>query len=273
MAGRLCLLLNLACLMPACGDVLADAALPAAVPAASVPADVYAGTVERNKAIASRATGITYPYHVYLPAGYATSGKRYPVIYATDGQWNFRSFSRMLDQRGKAMILVGIEQGGPEPDRRAVDYTVDGAPAYIRFLREELVPVIEATYRTSPSRTFAGTSYGGLLGSLMLGSEAVTTPFFRNYLLFDGAFWAQTANSIQAEEARFAASPRLPVHLILTSASAPGNVEDVAAYEARYRHRGYVELVIDRKDFAVPHDRVAKPSFDWAIDLLDESLS
>jgi len=274
-AGRLTLLLGLAGLAGACGAEgrAADAQVPvASAPApASAPAApyVYAGTVERGHAITSRSTGITYPYHVYLPVGYASSGRRYPVLYATDGQWNFAAFSRMLDQRRKPMILVHVEQGGPEPDRRAIDYTADGAPAYSRFLKQELAPLIEASYRATAARGFVGTSYGGLLGAILLSQEDPAAPFFRNYLLFDGAFWALTARNLQDEEARFAASRRLPVHLVLSSASAPGNVDDVAAYEARYRSRAYEGLVINRRDFNVAHERVARPSFDWAIDQLD----
>jgi len=274
MSVRRCLLLGLACMACACRgvDPSADARPSSVQPppsASSAPAYVYAGTVERNKSIASGYTGIAYPFHVYLPQGYATSGRRYPVIYATDGQWSFQAFSRMLDQRHKQTILVSIEQGGPEPDRRAIDYTADGAPAYSRFLKQELVPLIEASYRTTTARTFAGTSYGGLLGAILLCHESSTTPFFGNYLLFDGAFWGLTSQNLRDEDARFAARRRLPVHLILSSASAPGNVQDVDAYEVRYRRRGYEGLVIDRRDFGVAHDHVAKPSFDWAIDLIE----
>ncbi|HEY1132480.1 MAG TPA: alpha/beta hydrolase-fold protein [Roseateles sp.] len=271
MSRRLSLLLSLACLLSACGGGGSSSdgtpwvtQTPASAPG---PAYVYAGTVERDKSIASRITGITYPYHVYLPEGYATSDKRYPVIYATDGQWTFPAFSQLLDKRRKPMILVNIEQGGP--DRRAVDYTVNGAPAYGRFLREELVPLIESAYRTTGVRSFSGTSYGGLLGALMLSTEDVKAPFFTNYLLFDGSFWAMTARNIQDEEARFSASRRLPVRLILSSANAPGNVRDVILYEARYRGRAYEGLIIDRKDFNVAHNDVGDPSFDWAIDLID----
>ena len=274
MPRRLCLLLSLACLVSACGgggsgsaDVPPVVASEPPASAASAPAYVYAGTLERDKSITSRITGVTYPYHVYLPANYAGSGRSYPVMYATDGQWTFPAYSQMLDERRKPMILVNIEQGGP--DRRAVDYTVNGAPAYGRFLREELAPLIESGYRTTGVRTYVGASYGGLLGALMLSTEDVATPFFKNYLLFDGSFWALTTRNIQDEEARFAASSRLPVHLILTSANAPGNARDVIAYEARYESRPYVDLLIDRKDFNVAHDKVGDPSFDWAIDLID----
>jgi len=268
MLKRLSLQLTLACLLCACGGGGSTETAPQITPpAASAPAYVYAGTVERDKSITSKITGITYPYHVYLPEGYATSGKSYPVMYATDGQWSFPAFSQMLDKRRKAMILVNIEQG--PPDRRAIDYTVNGAPAYGRFLKEELAPLIEAGYRTTGVRSFSGTSYGGLLGSILLSAEDAGTPFFRNYLLFDGSFWALTTKNIQDEQARFAASSRLPVRLILTSANAPGNVNDVLAYEARYRSRAYVDLLVQRRDFNIAHNDVGDPSFDWAIDLID----
>lgn len=264
------LLLSLACLSSACGGGGSSETTtpPAATPPVTAPY-VHTGTVERDKAIASAITGITYPYHVYLPEGYATSGKAYPVMYATDGQWSFPAFSRMLDQRRKQMILVSIEQGGPAPDRRAIDYTVNGAPAYTRFLKEELAPLIERSYRTTQVRTYTGNSYGGLLGSLMLSNEDVSAPFFRNYLLFDGSFWALTAKNIQDEQARFLANPRLPVRLLLTTANAPGNVNDVIAYETRYRSRAYVDLLIQRKDFNIAHNDVGDPSFDWAIDQIE----
>lgn len=262
--SRLLLPAILACLLCACGGSSSSTEPP---PPAVEPAYVYVGSVERNKSITSKITGITYPYHVYLPEGYAGSGKRYPVLYATDGQWSFGSFSQMLDKRRKPMILVSIEQG--PGDRRAIDYTVNGAPAYARFLREELAPLVEAAYRTSAVRSYTGTSYGGLLGSLMLSTEDVTTPFFSNYLLFDGSFQVLTAQNIQDEAARFAANPRLPVRLILTSANAPGNVSHVIAYEARYRSRAYVDLVIQRKDFNIAHNDVGDPSFNWAIDLIE----
>lgn len=270
MSIRQLLLLGLVCLLSACGGGGGSSDVTPAVtqpPVVISPNYVYAGTLERGKSITSKITGVTYPYHVYLPENYATSGKTYPVMYATDGQWSFNSFSQLLDKRRKPMILVNIEQG--PGDRRAIDYTVNGAPAYIRFLKEELAPLIEASYRTTGMRTFSGTSYGGLLGSILLSTEDVATPFFRNYLLFDGSFWALTAKNIQDEQARFAASSRLPVRVILTSANAPGNVNDVLAYEARYKGRAYVDLVIQRKDFNIAHNDVGDPSFDWAIDLID----
>lgn len=249
-------------MLAACGrDRPAVASQP---PEPSLP---FAGTVERDKAITSRITGITYPYHVYLPPEYITSGRRYQVLYSTDAQWSFPAFSRMLDQRRKPVILIGIEQGGP--DRRAIDFKPEGAPAYARFLREELVPLIERNYRATDVRSYTGTSLGGLLGALMLSTEAVGRPFFSNYLLFDGSFGVLTGRNIDDEEARFAASRHLPVRLILTGASIRGNARVVEALEARYRGRAYTGLQTYRRNFEVDHYGVGDPSFDWAVDLID----
>ncbi|WP_457423312.1 alpha/beta hydrolase [Roseateles sp. P5_E7] len=267
MLKRLSLLLTLACLLGACRFGAAVEVPAAAASGASAPAHAYAGTVERGKAITSKITGIIYPYHVYLPEHYATSGKRYDVMYTTDGQWTFPAFSRMLDQRRKPMILISIEQGGE--DRRATDYTAKGAPAYARFLKEELAPLIERSYRTTDVRSYAGTSLGGLLGALMLSTEDATTPLFRNYLLFDGSFFMLTDSNLKDEDARFAASHRLPVRLFVTGAMRQGNERDVATLAARYQARPYVGLQVHHKNFDVTHFGIADPSFDWAIDLID----
>ena len=79
------------------------------------------------------------------------------------------------------------------------------------------------------------------------------------------AFLGPTGAIVAEEDARFAASKSLAVHLVLTSANAPGNVQDVDRYEARYRGRGYTGLTIDRKSFNIAHNDVADPSFDWAL--------
>lgn len=257
---RRLLLLSLACLLPACR-------LAVAVEPAAAPALAYAGSVERGNAIASRHTGVTYPYHVYLPQGYATSGRRYPVMYATDGQWNFPGYADMLDRRRKPMILVGIEQGAD--NRRETDFFPAGAPAYERFLKEELAPLVEARYRTTGVRTYTGASLGGLLGALMLSTDDAATPFFSNYLLFDGSYFLLDDKHIRDEEVRLAASPRLPVRLILSGATQQGNDKVTAALAARYEGRPYVGLQVHRKNFDVHHNHIATPSFDWAIDLID----
>jgi predicted alpha/beta superfamily hydrolase len=204
---------------------------------------------------------------VYLPHNYALSNKNYPIIYGTDAQWIFPHFSQTIDAKNKDVIFIGIEEGPFRSDRRAIDFQPAGAPNYISFLKTEFIPLIENTYRTNHERTYVGTSYGGLLGSILLTKEPIGTPYFKNYMLFDGSFRVLQSINIQDEESRFAASKNLNVALILTSAN-PGNQFDVNTYQNRYESRQYQGLTIHRRYYQVPHNDVADPSFDETIDLL-----
>jgi predicted alpha/beta superfamily hydrolase len=227
----------------------------------------YVGTVQSDLSITSTITGITYPYHVYLPHNYDLSAKNYPVIYGTDAQWIFPHFSQTIDAKNKDVIFIGIEEGPLKSNRRAIDFLPAGAPNYINFLKSEFIPLIEKNYRTTHERTYVGTSYGGLLGSILLTKEPVDEPYFKHYMLFDGSFWALQTTNIQDEELRFNASKKLNITLILTSAN-PGNVTDVNTYQSRYENRLYEGLTIYRRSYQVPHNDVANPSFDETIDLV-----
>ena len=237
--------------------------------ASSLPSTAYQylGTIEAAT-ITSKITGITYPYHVYLPHKYAQSDESYPIVYGTDAQWVFPYFSKVIDSRNKPVIFVGIEEGPLKSDRRAIDYTPAGASAYIEFLKTEFIPMIEAKYRNKGERTYVGTSYGGLLGGILLSKENVGIPYFKNYLLFDGSFWTYTLDFIADEEKRFAAEKKLPINLILTSANSPGNYISVDIFEKRYRDRQYEGIGIYRKSFNIAHNDVGNPSFEYAIDIV-----
>ena len=68
----------------------------------------------------SHITGVTYPYHVYLPPSYKDNPETlFPVIYTTDGQWYFGCFSNSIARRRKEFILVAVEEGPRGSDRRA----------------------------------------------------------------------------------------------------------------------------------------------------------
>jgi hypothetical protein len=84
----------------------------------------------------SKIMDVTYPYHVYLPASYANNtDKAYPIIYVMDGQWSFRGFAYSMERDNRDVIVVAIEQGGPEgSNRRMVDYRLPGAILYLDFL-------------------------------------------------------------------------------------------------------------------------------------------
>lgn len=116
---------------------------------------------------------------IWLPPGYdVDTTARYPVLYMADGQnlfdpriastgtdWGVDEAVVRLVQRGviPPIIVVGVWNS----EARFTEYSPwHGAPAYARFLIEELMPRVNREFRTrtGPANTAAmGSSMGGLL--------------------------------------------------------------------------------------------------------------
>ena len=116
---------------------------------------------------------------VWLPPGYDAEGSaRYPVLYMSDGQNLFdpRIANTGVDWGVDESIVRLMEAGVIPPvivvgawstDERGPEYSPwHGAPEYARFLIEELIPRVNAEFRTAtgPENTAVmGSSMGGLL--------------------------------------------------------------------------------------------------------------
>jgi predicted alpha/beta superfamily hydrolase len=161
----------------------------------------------------AKANGIDYRLSISLPPGYATSKERYPVIYLLDSGYSFAIAHNVVEHLAERQhlpwaIVVGIGYGGPPQYRfhRTRDYTPThtlkvtpgtehqapfqkhsgGGPKFRDFLRGELIPLIDRTYRTTSERVLAGHSYGGLFGTWML----LTAPeVFTGYIVVSPSLW------------------------------------------------------------------------------------
>ncbi len=143
---------------------------------------------------------ITDDFYLYisLPDDYDQSDKKYPVMYLLDGDVAFgmaASIARYL-QFGNAipeLIIVGIGYGGlkkNEGNMRSRDQTISsrrgrqgtgGAPKFREFIKEELFPYINNTYRAIPDdRTLNGYSLGGLFAIYTLFTEP---EMFNRYII------------------------------------------------------------------------------------------
>lgn len=135
---------------------------------------------EIRKITSTIIAGQQYELQVLLPAGYATSTKKYPVVYLMDSQWDFPDVKSIYGQQYfdgfiPELIVVGVTWGGanPNPDSlRARDYTPTnearlpqsgGADQFLDFMKKELFPFVENNYKAdSDNRTLMGCSLGGL---------------------------------------------------------------------------------------------------------------
>lgn len=163
--------------------------------------------------ITSTLLGETRRYRVYLPRGYdEQTERRYPVIYFHDGQnifesgafgsWNADDDLGRLTSNGamQEVIVVAVDH----TDRFRDFIPARQASAYVRFLRDELKPVIDAQYRTLPDahNTGAfGSSLGGLV-SLYMGWDFPET--FAKVGAFSGAWQVDNAfyNRVRTQPAR-----------------------------------------------------------------------
>jgi predicted alpha/beta superfamily hydrolase len=92
-----------------------------------------------------------------------------------------------------------------------------GGPRFRAFLEKELVPFIDATYRTKPDdRCLVGHSYGGLFSSWVL----LTTPsLFQRYIIVSPSLWyaERMMFKLQKEQADVLAAAKARVYMAVGS--------------------------------------------------------
>src|SRR6185312_13946459 len=122
-----------------------------------------------HQTFSSASMGIEVGYSVWLPPGYETSGRRYPVIYFLHGTSGTESadspaFSHRLAARlaaGKISPAIYVFPNGGLSGYR--DHS-DSNVKVETMITKELIPLIDKKYRTRPdrmSRVIGGFSMGG----------------------------------------------------------------------------------------------------------------
>ncbi len=120
---------------------------------------------------------------IYLPHSYATTKKKYPVLYMHDGQnlfdhatasfgeWGIDEALDTMSHMFGEMIVVAVDHAG---EKRINEYSPfdtqehgkGEGDAYVDFLVQTLIPYINNHYRTKKSPRYtaiAGSSMGGLI--------------------------------------------------------------------------------------------------------------
>jgi predicted alpha/beta superfamily hydrolase len=195
----------------------------------------------------SSIVGDTYRLDISLPATYAGSDRTYPVLYLTDGDVNglfplVRCIAEGLST-GLAiprLIVVGIGYDADKSMRRGhyrerdflptsasardasrrQEFTRIGVPrgragAFLRFIREELKPFINATYRANPDdSTYMGISYGGLFGLYVLFYHPDT---FNRYVIGSPAIHHDNRVTLSYERSYAAIHDDLPARVFMSA--------------------------------------------------------
>ena len=113
--------------------------------------------------------------YVYTPANYATSGKRYPVLYiqhgggedetgwTLQGKTNYILDNLIVEGKAKEMIVV-MSNGNITVPGAGFGYSIEGMKGFEAELTEVIIPFVDQNFRTiadAQHRALSGLSMGG----------------------------------------------------------------------------------------------------------------
>ena len=230
------------------------------------------GNIEKLAGFESKVLQNRRNISVYLPPQYRTeTERRFPVLYMHDGQNIFDGSTSYIpnqewraDEAAEALIgagliepiiIVGIENGGME---RANEYlpwkirmgnseTGGKADLYGTMMTEELIPMINAKYRTKTGATntgLLGSSFGGVITSYL----GITRPdVFGKLGIVSPSVWVSNRALLSAVKP---VKNRQRIWIDMGTKEGAGAVSDATALFDAYKAAGWKEgkditLVID----------------------------
>ena len=226
------------------------------------------------RTLRAAANGIDYRLYVSLPPGYRADGPPLPVMYLLDADYSFaiaRNIAEHLIERSHlppvVLVAIAYEPDGRDGYRfnRTRDYTPihsptggygetyqtvsGGAPKFLAFIRDELIPWVAREYRVSDDRTIVGHSYGGLF---VLWATLQEPRLFRRAISVSPSIWYADRMLLEVEEAFAARGRSLPLRFFMGVGSREVNSErdmvvDLERYAARLRGRRYEGLALQSR--------------------------
>lgn len=234
--------------------------------------------------------GDTFRILVRLPPGYAAEpARRYPVTFQLDAtsfgpQFDIAAgHASNLAARGSIpeAIVVGIGYPYSDPllggkQGRSRDYVTlldNGQPGgidkFLLFIRQELIPHIDAKYRTDPSaRALSGHSLGGFVTLYTLYTTArEASPPFRRFMACDPGPPLKDPDRLYVEEQKLSvATTSLPFRLHYQIARYDGAVQQLAFQETSARlSTHYPDLKLSTSVTDTDHGGVISPCIEQGL--------
>ncbi|MCX7358737.1 MAG: alpha/beta hydrolase-fold protein [Alphaproteobacteria bacterium] len=173
---------------------------PAAAPASGTPI-----TIGTSYVLHSAVLGDERQVNVWTPADYGSAenaNRRYNVLYVLDGALD-QDFEHIagLGQLGalswtyEPLIVVGIQTKDrraeltrrPQDPRHAAEFPqAGGARKFQDFIATEVIPFIDANYRTGEGRALMGESLAGLF---VVDTFLHRPELFRDYIAISPSLW------------------------------------------------------------------------------------
>ncbi len=230
---------------------------------------------------------------IYTPDGYAHGTGKYPVIYLLDGDSHLlhtAGITQFLSRNGKMpeVIIVGI----PNTDRTrdltpALSApnnrfpTAGGADTFLSFIEEELVPFIDANYRTADYRILIGHSFGGLFS---VNALLAKPDLFDAHISISPSLWWDNKGLLPKAETFFAENRGMRKFYYMTMGNEGGGMLAGAwGFAGIMEEKGgpffkwHFELMEEETHGSIPHrstyDGLEMLYDGWAIDNFREKVA
>jgi predicted alpha/beta superfamily hydrolase len=243
--------------------VLAVSAVPA-WPAEQPALPGYVIPRSEVRTLPVNADGRHYALFVGLPVSYATEpNKRYPVVYVTDGYWDFHKLTAIhgplvYDRYAPEFIVVGMGYAGENlnygdlrrwelsPAPFGVPLDASGrAKDFLDTIEKVFIPLIDKEYRTDPKmRVLGGASLGGLF---TLYSMFTKPDLFNGYVAVTPAVLVGDGWLLKYEEEFMKSGKPLNARLYMTVGGneATGFVTPILRMNQRFAPGRYPKLAYE----------------------------
>jgi predicted alpha/beta superfamily hydrolase len=188
--------------------------------------------------------------YVYLPAGYENSKRTYKVLYMHDGQNLFDPSRAFLGQTWKAektlndlinrqiiepIIVVGIDNTSERGNEYIPEHSGD---VYLKFMTEELMPLVEKYIRVKKGRANTGIMGSSLGGLISLYAGLNYSDHFGMVGALSPSIWFNNRSILS----RYQNATNLPLKIYLDSGTVGGEKpQDVLDLGGILESLGYVK--------------------------------
>jgi alpha-amylase len=200
-----------------------------------------------DTAFAMPELGRTRRVWIYLPPGYATSARRYPVLYMHDGQNVFDAATSFAGEWGvdetldrlrglgdSGVIVVAVDNG---QTRRMAEYdpwvnaqySGGEGDKYVAFLAHTLKPYIDSHYRTLGDRSHTGIAGSSMGGLISLYAALKYPDIYGRVGVFSPAFWVAPVIFDYARHAH----PVPGTRIYMVMGGKEGDTPDVFVHDAQ----------------------------------------
>lgn len=189
------------------------------------PTDYLSNT--KRDTLYSEILGMNKSYQVFLPESYHYSPKStYPVLYIIDGDYNFYYQTGIIESLSNVsekipeLIVVGISDNGNEGYRKDCTKKTETNPTgnadtFLRYIEEELKPIIKKEYQVSSYQILVGHSLGGLFTTNVLVDKPEA---FSAYIAIDPSYWWDDYQIVSRADSLFKSREELSSKFFVTLA-------------------------------------------------------